>query len=158
MASVGLCFDQQILKIVNRCQCIDNASLKLYYPLIHGPNNDTPYIENVEHVVVNNFGLRPLAQIWTESAQNGLQDGHRDACHVLGVLPSWRPCSRAPPPWLDMHHLTLHASYALLPRWKSTKTRARAPLNAPSRPGTSHCLPAFPHRTKARPPWPPMDL
>jgi hypothetical protein len=36
------CFDHQFLKIGNRCQCIDNASLRLNYPLNRGPNDDAP--------------------------------------------------------------------------------------------------------------------
>jgi hypothetical protein len=55
------------------------------------------------------------------------------------------------PPWLDTHHLTLHASCALLPRWTSTRTHARAPLHALSPwsfPLPPYLFPVVPERVR----------
>jgi hypothetical protein len=99
--------------------------------------------------VVNNFGSRPLAQIWIEPAQNQPpRQALRRLPRARRIIPlgrAWRPCARASSPWTP--HVLLSAMCPCLPRrGGAPKWPARAPsFSSLASPPHSHSL-----RTRAQ--------
>jgi hypothetical protein len=78
-----------------------------------------------------NFVFGPRTNSAQMAAQIAPHLGHSAVLHVFDELPVWRPCSRAPSPWLDTRPTSMPRVLAFLPRPCHSIMKAQAAPGAP---------------------------